>query len=141
MERITRQAISYRLSSHHHQRRPRHNMGIRDVLRIPKPHHRTRSETRDEDTLETIEGPTDVGLTAPRFTESAPDLVADPSLPQTSSPSTPPIQEPKGTRKIFIPNGLPTSIFVRHRPFRLQSISISFQQEAKEAAGTPWSRR
>ena len=101
MERTTRQASSYRLLSYHHQRRPRHNMGIRDVLRIRKSHHRTRSETRDEDIPEAIEGPTDVGLTAPRFTESTPDLVADPPLPQTSSPSTPRVQEPKGTQNFY----------------------------------------
>jgi hypothetical protein len=71
-------------------------MGLRDFLRIPKSHRRTRSESRGEDVSETIEGPSNVGLTVPRSTESTPDLGADPLVTETSTPSTPNIQESKG---------------------------------------------
>ena len=49
-------------------------MGLRDLLRIPETHRRTRSETRSEIIFESIEGRTDVGLTLPRLMGSAPDL-------------------------------------------------------------------
>lgn len=73
------------LLSYRHLYQPNDNMGVRDLLNLPKNHRRRRSKTRSESASEPVQGPSEVDATVPNFTESAPDHGIDSPTSHTST--------------------------------------------------------
>lgn len=100
------------LLSHRHLHRPSNNMGLRDLLRMPKVSRRTRSKSRSEMISESVEGASHTGPTVPNPTNSRG------------------VQIPFSRMTYFRP-----PFFIPHRMFRRRSFRIRFQPKAKQATG------
>lgn len=128
------------LLSPHHLHRTRNDMGLREILRLPKRNRKVRSKTRSE--ISPIDGPSNDNQGVPRPADSTPDLGIGRSTLPPPAPFTSPDQESKGmSTDLSSIIHLITFCSTVHRAFRFGPTKIRFQRRAKQGLGILKSRR